>query len=280
MIKRVLVTGSEGFIGYHVTKHLKEEGFDVLGYDQKNGQDLLDEKTLLKALKSVDAVCHLAAVGDVYLASQKPELAQIAGPAATALLCKLANDAKIKKIVYASTWEVYGKPEYQPIDEKHPAHPDHPYSIAKYAGELIVQSKLSSTPWVILRLGTAYGTHMRRNAVIPLFINKAKAGQPITIQGEGKQKRQFTHVGDIAQAFYLALKKDVNSEVFNIVSEEAVSIAQLAKLIIKRIPTKIKFEKARLGDVESAKVTSKKAKKLLNWQAKIPFEKGLEELLS
>jgi len=277
--KRILVTGSEGFIGFHVARYFTEYGLAVVSFDKKNGQDLLDAKAVSKALKGVDTICHLAAVGDVYLAAEKPELAQIAGPGGTALLCKIASQMGIKKIIYASTWEVYGKIQYQPVDEKHPCFPDHPYSIAKYAGELIVQSKLSTVPWVILRLGTSYGTHMRDNAVIPLFIKKAKAKEPIVIQGNGSQARQFTHAKDIANAFYLALEKDVESEVFNIVSEESITIAKLAKLISNYYPTKIEFTSSRIGDVEPAKVSSKKAKKLLGWEQKISFGEGLKELI-
>lgn len=278
-IKRVLVTGSAGFIGFHVAQFLKEQGLEVATYDKKNGQDLLDEKTLAKSLKSVDAICHLAAVGDVYLAAEKPDLAQIAGPTATALLVKAASSQGIKKIVYASTWEVYGKIQHQPVDEKHPCFPDHPYSIAKYAGELIVQSRLFSVPWVILRLGTAYGTHMRKNAVIPLFIKKAKSKEPIIIQGDGSQKRQFTHVKDITKAFYLSLADNVSSEIFNIVSQESVSIGELAKTITDRFPTNIEFKEKRPGDVEPAYVSSKKAKQLLAWEANTSFAEGIKELL-
>lgn len=278
MTKKVLVTGSAGFLGYHIAQFLKEKKIEVVEFDIKNGQDLLDNSTLKKTLQKVDYVCHLAAVGDVYLAKDNPVLAQMAGPAATANLSKLCDELGIKKLIYASTWEVYGKPHYQPMDENHPCFPDHPYSIAKYAGELVVRSKIAKTPWIILRLGTAYGNHMRENAVIPLFINKAKKGEKITIMGKGLQKRQFTHAKDIANAFYLAIEKEVKNEVFNIVSDEATTIKELARVIIDHYPTEIEFLPPREGDVEPAKVSSEKAQKKLSWKPMVSFKEGLSQL--
>jgi len=279
MKQRVLVTGTVGFLGKNVAEFLERNGLDVLPFDQKTGQDLLEEKDLEKALSKVDFVCHLAAVGDVYLAAENPKEAAIAGVAGTANLAKTSQKYKIKKIIYASTWEVYGEPKYQPIDEKHPANPDHPYSISKYAGELMLKSKLFNVPWTILRLGTSYGPYMRKNAVIPAFINLAKAGKTIKIQGTGKQTRAFINANDVANAFYLAIKSNVKNEIFNITGTELVSILDLAKLITQYHPTKIEFTEARTADVPSSLLTSEKAKKMLTWEAKIPFKKGLEELL-
>lgn len=279
MRKKVTVTGSSGFIGKNVAEFLSSEGFDVIGFDKKNGQDLLSNSHLGKALRASDYVCHLAAVGDVYQAASDPKEASIIGLGGTANLITAAQKYPIKKIIYASTWEIYGKPQYQPVDEKHPAHPDHPYSVSKYAGELMIQSRLFKTPWLIFRLGTAYGKYMRRNAVVPLFVDQAKQKKAITITGDGLQKRQFTHVLDIANAFYLGLKSKVVNEVFNIVAEEGVTIKELAERVIKKYPTKIEYLPPRVADVEPAKVTSKKAQRLLLWQAKIRFQKGLDELL-
>lgn len=277
--RRVLVTGSSGFLGKNVSDFLKKKGWQVFPFDKTTGQDLMSPADLKKSLPKVDYVCHLAAVGDVYLAANDPVLAAQIGVGGTANLVKVANElGKIKKIVYASTWEVYGYPKYQPLDEKHPCYPDHPYSASKFGGELMVSSRLNSIPWNILRLGSAYGRHMRSNAVIPLFIYKAKNGEEITISGNGSQIRQFTYAFDIAKAFELAMLSKIQSEVFNIVSPETQTIKQIAEIVDSKIPVRIIYGPKRQGDVPPAKVSSAKAKRLLGWHPKTKFNQGFEEV--
>jgi len=277
---KVLITGSEGFIGKHLFKYLKKKKIIVYPYDLYLSQDILDKKTLEKAIKKVDYIIHLAAVGDVYQAEKDPQNTLKVGIIGTQNLIDVANRYPIKKIIYASTWEVYGKPIYQPIDENHPCNPVHPYSIAKLGGELIIRSAFNKIPWIILRLGSAYGLRMRPYAVIPLFINTALKKEPIFLHGGGNQKRQFTHVDDINTAFYKSIIRPVKNEIFNIVSNEVITIKQIAKIIIKKIPTKIKIEKERIGDVPSAIICSLKAKKKLNWQAKIKLQEGINFLIN
>jgi nucleoside-diphosphate-sugar epimerase len=276
---KVLITGSEGFIGKHLVKYLKKKKITVYPYDLSLGQDLFNKKTLEKAIKKVDYIIHLAAVGDVYQAEKNPQNALKVGIIGTQNLIEIANKYPIKKIIYASTWEVYGKPIYQPIDENHPCNPTHPYSIAKLGGELIIRSAFNKIPWIILRLGSAYGPNMRPYAVIPLFINKALKKETILLHGGGNQKRQFTHVDDINNAFYKLITKPVKNNVFNIVNSKVLTIKQIAQLIIKKLPTKIKIEKQRSGDVPSAVISSKKIKKIVGWSPHIKTNNGILDLI-
>src|SRR5437899_3183715 len=135
--------------------------------------DLGDIAALADAFRGSNFVCHLAAIGDVYLAAEKPYLAAQTNVTGTANVCEAALKAGVSKLIYASTWEVYGKPRYEPIDEDHPCAPDHPYNITKLAGErlALAYSHLRDGVSVsALRLGTAYGTRMRPNSVFSLFI--------------------------------------------------------------------------------------------------------------
>lgn len=276
--EKVLVTGSSGFLGKNVVSFLKSEGYHIIPFDIVDGKDILSKDHLEKNLSVADYICHLAAVGDVYLASQFPERAACIGVEGTANLVHVANRfPNIKKIIYASTWEVYGSPRYQPLDEEHPCNPDHPYSIAKYGGELMLRSCLNHIPWIILRLGSAYGLHMRSNAVIPLFIHRAKKGEELIISGNGSQIRQFTYADDIAQAVQLAIETKVENEIFNIVSSEIQTIKQIAEMVVDKIPVAIKFAPERKGDVQSATVVAKKAKKILGWDAETKFAEGFEK---
>jgi len=277
---KILITGSEGFIGKHLVKFLKKKKISVYPYDLSLGQNLFNKRTLEKAIKNVDYIIHLAAVGDVYQAEKDPQNALKVGIIGTQNLVEIANKHPIKKIIYASSWEVYGKPIYQPVDENHPCNPTHPYSIAKLGGELVVRSDFNKIPWIILRLGSAYGPNMRPHAVIPLFINRASKKETIFLQGGGSQKRQFTYVDDICDAFYRSIVYSVKNEIINIVDNKILSIKEISRLITKKLPTKINVEKQRVGDAPSATVSSLKAKKQLNWQTKTELQSGINFLIS
>jgi UDP-glucose 4-epimerase len=286
---RVIVTGGAGFLGSHVADVLNERGHDVTVVDTAETQrhrytpaDLLDPGSLESAFRGSDAICHLAAIGDVYLAGDKPALAAQTNVTGSANVCEAALLAGVRSVICASTWEVYGAPQYQPLDEKHPTNPDHPYNITKLAGERLALAYghlREGLRVVALRLGTAYGTRMRPNSVFSIFVQRAMRGQPITIQGTGQQGRQFTHARDIGLAFALAIEKAPNGAVYNTVSEENVTIAQLASYIAERIPTRIERAPARQADVPSALVSSVLIRNELGWRPQVPFRQGLDELV-
>ena len=286
---RVLVTGAAGFLGRHVTRRLLTDGFDVTAFDlvdvgmletQSVLGDLRDPDAVEKAVAGQDVVVHIGAIGDVYLAGEQPELAAAVNVTGSANIASAALRAGAR-VVNASTWEVYGEPHYQPLDEDHPCDPDHPYNITKLAGErvLLAADHLRDLPVISLRLGTAYGTGLRPNSVFRIFIDRARRGDPITIQGDGKQGRQFTHASDIARAFSIACRSDVRGMALNTVAPETVSIKELAELVVARYPTELTFGEPRPGDVPPALVSADKISEVLGWQAEMPFERGLSELM-
>jgi UDP-glucose 4-epimerase len=286
---RVIVTGGAGFLGSHVADVLSERGHEVTVVDAAATQrhrytraDLLDVGTLESAFRGSEAICHLAAIGDVYLAGDKPALAAQTNVTGSANVCEAALLSGVGTVICASTWEVYGEPQYQPLDEKHPTNPDHPYNITKLGGERLALAYghlRQGLRVAALRLGTAYGTRMRPNSVFSIFVQRALRGEPITIQGTGQQGRQFTHARDIGLAFALAIEKAPNGSIYNTVSEESVTIAQLARYIVERIPTRIEHAPARKADVPSALVSSALIKKELGWQPQVSFRDGLDELV-
>lgn len=286
---RGIVTGGSGFLGSHVADHLAHLGHDISVLDLVASQrhrtiraDLLDVAALRAAMQNVDFVCHLAAVGDVYLAMEQPHLAAAVNVSGTANVCEAALSAGIGRVVIASTWEVYGEPRYQPIDEAHPCAPDHPYNITKLAGErmAIAYAAFKKLPAVALRLGTAYGTRMRPNSVFTIFARRALAHEPIVLQGGGTQGRQFTHASDIAAAFASALDRGEPGEAYNIVGDEFVSIRELAELVVRSAPTELTYGDPRPGDVPSARVSNERAKKELGWSPKVSFKEGVEEIVA
>lgn len=286
---RVLVTGGSGFLGGNVAKVVQDAGHDVVIFDQvpRAGFEciegnLLNREEVQDAVDQVDAVCHLAAVGDVYLAFENPPLAAMINAAGTAHVMEAAKTGGCFKVVYASTWEVYGEPRYTPVDEDHPTNPDHPYNITKLAGEHLVLSydKLKNVPAVALRLGTAFGIGMRPNSVFSLFVDKAIKGEAITINGSGEQGRQFTHATDIGRAFVCALESDVRGEAFNIVSDEYVTIRDLAETVVRYLPAEVTYTAARVGDVPPARVSNRQARRVLGWRPQVSFDEGLQQLIA
>lgn len=284
---KVLVTGAAGFLGRHVARHFSDMSWDVTGFDLvENAEgkivvgDLTSAESVTDAVAGNDVVVHIGAIGDVYLAGEQPSLAAAVNVVGTANVidAALTHGARV---VYASTWEVYGHPQYQPIDEDHPTAPDHPYNITKLGGEslLLAACRLRQLSAVALRLGTAFGTGLRPNSVFRIFIDRARRGDPITIQGDGSQGRQFTHSRDIARAFEMAARSIHSGTAFNIVAPETVSIRALAEHVVDRFPTVLTFGPPRPGDVAPALVSAQKARDLLEWEAEVSFRQGLEDLI-
>lgn len=286
---RVLVTGAAGFLGRHIARRFRDSGWDVLGFDITGFEepgletivgDLTDRQSVANALRDVTHVAHVGAIGDVYLAGEQPDLAARVNVVGTANVLEAAKQTGAR-VVYASTWEVYGEPEYEPLDEEHPTTPDHPYSITKLAGESLVlaAAHLDDADAVALRLGTAYGSGLRPNSVFRIFIDRAREGKPITIQGDGSQGRQFTHASDIARAFEMAAGSESRGIALNIVAPEVVSIKELAETVVQRFDGSIEFGESRPGDVPPAVVSAKRAEDVLGWRAETPFDQGLAELI-
>lgn len=285
---RVVVTGGTGFLGSHVADRFARSGHEVTVFDQVASNrhasiagDLLDEGEVRSAFARAEVVCHLGAIGDVYLAAERPALAAAVNVTGTANVCAAALAAGVTRVIVASTWEVYGHPQYQPMDESHPCDPDHPYNITKLAGEQIARSygKLKGLNVVALRLGTAYGTRMRPNSVFQIFARRALSKEPIIIQGSGDQGRQFTHASDIAGAFEAAVRKGKPGAAYNIVADDMISIRQLAQAVRSIAPTEVTYGPPRPGDVPSATVSNERARRDLEWAPKVRFEEGLREIV-
>jgi UDP-glucose 4-epimerase len=288
---RVLVTGGAGFIGSHVVDKLRDHGHVPVIYDLRPSPwpehadveliigQVTDSAALAEALKDCDAVAHLAAVADVNDVHAQPADAEQVNARGTAAVLEAARLAEVPRVVYASTIWVYSDTEDQTVSETTLLPPPaHLYTATKLAGELYCKSyqELYGINYTILRFGIPYGPRAREAAVVPAFVNKAFAGEPLTLSGDGLQSRRFVYVEDLAEGVVAGLGDIAENRVYNLSSDEDVTIKQIAELVQEIVGnTEIIYGPARPGDLGSKIVLSDRARDELGWTAATPFREGV-----
>jgi UDP-glucose 4-epimerase len=290
---RVLVTGGSGFIGSHVVDRLIAHGHEPVIYDLRPSpwhQDparpvetvlgsITDREALERALHSCDAVAHLAAVADVNDVHASPEDAERVNARGTVTVLEACRRAGVKRIVYASTIWVYSDCAQEEVDEDTllPA-PSHLYTSTKLAGELYCKAyqELYGIDYTILRFGIPYGPRAREAAVIPAFVGRALRGEPLTLAGDGMQSRRFVYVEDLAEGVALGLAEVATNRVYNLASDENVTIRQIAETVRDLLgDVEIVYTPARPGDFGGKIVSSERARRELGWSASTPFAEGV-----
>ncbi|HAG10137.1 MAG TPA: epimerase [Desulfotomaculum sp.] len=289
---RCLVTGGSGFIGSHVVDKLISKGARVRIFDmvlpafrhdvEFYHGSILDLEALRMAISGVDVVFHLAAIADVKDVYEDPYYAEAINVRGTmnVLEASRRSGGRVKKVVYGSTTWVYSEAEGAVVDESVPLHPPtHLYTATKITGEYycFAYSRLYGLETVVLRYGIPYGPRARDGAVIPIFVNKALRGEPLTIAGDGSQFRKFVYVEDLAEGNVLALKSIAKNKIYNLDGNEKISIRQIAETVREIIgDVKIEYIPARPGDFSGKEVVSQLAKEELGWEPKISFREGVK----
>ena len=290
---RALVTGGSGFIGSHVVDKLRECGvrvriFDTIAPDFGSDADfyqgtLLDLEALAAAMSGVDVVFHLAAMADVKHVYENPHYSESINVRGTINVLEAARRSKLKRVIYGSTTWVYGDVTEQYVDEQTSlSPPSHLYTATKIASEYYCQcySGLYDLPYTILRYGIPYGPRARDGAVIPIFVNKAMNGEPLTIAGDGAQFRQFVYVEDLAEGNVLALKSIAAKKVYNLDGADKISIKQIAESTRKLVgDVEIEYVPGRPGDFSGKEISSELASRELGWTPKVSFEEGLRRYI-
>ena len=291
---RTLVTGGAGFIGSHVVDRLLADGhearvFDVLDSDDRRERcetvvgDLLDPASLHAALEGCDAVIHLAAAADVGLVAKDPAGSEALNARGTLHVLEAAR-ATGARVIYASTIWVYSDVVVTEVDEDTPlALPSHLYTATKIAGEMYCRSyeKLYGVETTILRFGIPYGPRARPAAVLPTFVNKALAGEALTIAGDGKQTRRFVYVEDLADGVVRALAPQAAGRVYNLVGEEDTSVSAIAEAVRDAIgEVEITYTEGRAGDFAGARVSGERAASELGWRAQTPYAEGVRRYVA
>ena len=294
---RCAVTGGSGFIGSHVVDALKKAGHDVVVLDHRvtphrgdvefKDVDIVDFSSLLNATKGCEYIFHLAAASNVDYVFEQPLYSARLNIMGTANVLEAARHGGIKRVVLASTVWVYTGARSDEVHEDSPFFmpgAGHIYSSTKIASELLCHDyqKLYGVDFTILRYGIPYGPRMRDQLVIPIFLRKAFAGQPLTIAGKGDQHRNFVYVEDMARAHLLCMDDRARNEIFNLEGAEPVTILKVAETIRKLLgdQVKIEFTPARAGDYKGKEVSREKAERVLGWKATTPFEAGMVETVA
>lgn len=277
MKRKILITGSTGFLGKNLLERLQEDNAYSERFDLTHAQEVLSYIQKVKP----DVVYHLGALVDLsrnFDIARKTVEANIIG---TANLLNALSRHQVKKFIFASTEEVYGEGNL-PFQETDPAHPPSPYAVTKVACEHLVRQYLPKTS-VVLRIGTMYGPNQPNHRFIVQMILKALKNEDIPLNS-GLKKRDYVYVGDVADALVLAKDVHVSSfQVFNIGSGTMISLKQLAEHIITLTGSSSKLQVGaipdRIGEASEWLMDITKVKKILGWSPKTDIQTGIKKTI-
>jgi UDP-glucose 4-epimerase len=220
----------------------------------------------------------MADVNDVIAAPARAAEVNVVG---TVNVLEAARQVDAGRVILASTVWVYDATRGERVDEGACFDPDtnrHLYATTKIAAELACRDYLTlyGRPFTVLRLGIPYGPRMRPTTVLASFFRRALSGEPLRIDGDGRQVRNFVYVTDLAEAFVRALAPAAENTVINLDGPEPVSIRRLAELTRQLVPgAMVEFGPARPGDLAPRVVVSERAGDVLGWTPGVTIEDGV-----
>ena len=311
-MRRILVTGAEGFIGSHLTEALVRAGHkvtafvlynsfnswgwldrcagDVEGHFNVFAGDIRDPNGVKEAMKDCDVVLHLAALIAIPYSYHSPDTYVDTNVKGTLNVLQAARELDVQRIILTSTSEVYGTARFVPITEDHPLQGQSPYSATKIAADQLAYSFYTSfgLPVVIARLFNTYGPRQSARAVIPTIITQIANGNREIKLGTLSPTRDFNYVNDTVEGLIAVLNSNKGSgEVINFGSNFEISIGEIAKLIAEVMKVEIETarDEARIrpekSEVERLCADNQKAQKLFGWKpayaGREGFKRGLKE---
>ena len=307
---KVLVTGSDGFIGSHLTEELVKRGYEVRAFVYYNSfnnwgwldtlpkdimdhvevfaGDVRDPNGVREAMKGCQAVFHLAALIAIPFSYHSPDAYVDTNIKGTLNVLQAARDLGTERVLVTSTSEVYGTAQYVPIDEKHPYQGQSPYSATKIGADRLAESFYRSfdLPVTIVRPFNTFGPRQSARAVIPTIITQLLAGKTEIKLGSLTPTRDFNYVKDTAAGFIAMYEsnKTIGQEI-NIATQKEISIGQLAEELIRQInpAAKIIGDEQRLrpekSEVNRLLGSNAKILELTDWKPAYTFEEGLAETI-
>lgn len=310
-MKKVLVTGADGFIGSHLTERLLTAGYEVKAFAYYNSfntwgwldslpadklkeievftGDIRDPNGVRQAVKGVDGVFHLAALIAIPFSYHSPDSYVDTNIKGTLNVLQAARDYNLERVLVTSTSEVYGTAQYVPIDEKHPYQGQSPYSATKIGADRLAESFYRSfeLPVSIVRPFNTFGPRQSARAVIPTIISQLLAGKEQIKLGSLTPTRDFNYVKDTANGFLAIARSDRTiGEEINIATQKEISIGKLAEEIIGQINPKAQIvcDEERLrpekSEVNRLLGSNEKIKRLTDWEPEYTFAEGISETIS
>lgn len=310
-MKKVLVTGADGFIGSHLTESLVEKGYEVKAFAYYNSfntwgwldslsedklkeievftGDIRDPNGVREAMKGVDGVFHLAALIAIPFSYHSPDSYVDTNIKGTLNVLQAARQLETERILVTSTSEVYGTAQYVPIDEKHPYQGQSPYSATKIGADRLAESFYRSfnMPVSIVRPFNTFGPRQSARAVIPTIISQLLAGKEEIKLGALTPTRDFNYVKDTAAGFIaIAESEKTIGEEINIATQQEISIGDLAREIISQINPKAEIicDEQRLrpekSEVNRLLGANGKIKELTEWRQQYTFAQGIAETIA
>ncbi len=294
-----LITGGAGFIGHHLAKHLLGMEEEVTIYDcfsdyyspylkWRNARDvenlggtivegnILSKKHLARAIykNKIDTVVHLAAQPGVRYSTENPEMALRINVEGTSNVLSVSRENGVKKVVITSSSSVFGATQYMPMDEEHPTEPISFYGVSKLTTEKLVAVCNHLYPefdTTILRPFTVVGARQRPDMAINIFISRVLNRETINIFGDGNQTRDWTHVGNMVQAFYLAaIQPKAKQQIFNVGAGTRISVNEVLAIVeeVTGIEPILTYTEMNKADVKDTFADIGKARRLLGYQPK------------
>jgi len=298
-----MVTGGAGFIGSNIAETLVKRGRKVRIFDNfSTGKkefiapfaskvqlvrgDLRNLADCRKAVKGVKYVLHQAAIRSVPKSMDRPTASHDSNATGTLNLLLAARDAKVKRVVYASSSSAYGMCKVFPQREDMKPQPVSPYAVSKLCGEhyCIQFTKSMGLETASLRYFNVYGKRQDPeslySAVIPKFMEQAWLGEPLEVHWDGKQSRAFAYIDDVVQANLLAARAPkAAGEAFNIAGGKSHSLLDIVKILEKIVGRKLerKHFPKRKGDVRKTDADISKARRLMGFKPRMDFAVGVRE---
>lgn len=297
-----LVTGGAGFIGSHLVDGLLAAGGRVRVVDslasghrrnlaQHAGNpnlevaiaDVADPVAMAGAMAGVRRVFHLAALADIVPSIQNPEAYYRSNVEGTFVTLQAARAAGVERFIYAASSSCYGIPDILPTPEEAAMRPQYPYALTKWMGECLALhwARVYGVPALSLRFFNIYGPRARTNgtygAVFGVFLAQMLAGEPLTIVGDGEQRRDFTYVSDAVDALVRAAESDRVGGSYNVGGDHPISINELVKLLGARSTVSIP---KRPGEPDCTWADTTRIKAELGWRPAVPVAEGVRRMLA